>query len=301
MKRLFIYVNLVVAMLAWPLSGLFADGSINPYYRGEVEGTLEQLAGDLKSSLTESGFEILGDYNPAGENELYLIAFTSDELLEITLKDRDEKALASALKIGLMDLKNGKVQVSLLNPTYLFYSYLRHDYEKYEEKLNELQMQTMLAVASAGIRLLPSSEVSLRVSELKEFRFMVRMPGFDEQIKVNEFHSFDEGVRTINRNLMAHRGGTRKVYEVISEDKKIAVFGIGLLDNRFGEPEFLPALGEDHLAAMPYELILIENRATMLNGRFRFPLFWPELSMRELHKIGRIYRDIQSIMEGLTR
>ena len=301
MKSLIIHVYLVLALMTWPATGLFADGSINPYYRGEVESTMDQLIEDIKTSLTESGFDIIGEYNPAGENDLFLIAFTCEELLKITIKDSDEKALASALKIGLIDLKNGKIEVCLLNPTYLFYSYLRHDYEKYEEKLNELQMQTMLAVASAGIRILPSSEVSLRVSELKEFRFMVRMPNFDEQIKINEFQSFDEGVRTINRNLRAHRGGTRKVYEVISVDKKIAVFGIGLLDNRFGEPEFLNALGKDHLAAMPYELILIGNKVTMLNGRYRFPLFWPELTMRELHKVGRIYRDIQSMMEGLTK
>ena len=70
------------------------------------------------------------------------------------------------------------------------------------------------------------------------------MPYFEDAEELNEFASFEEGLKVIQKNLAAGKGKTKKVYELIYSDKKVAVFGVGLLNSEDGEPKFLPIIGE---------------------------------------------------------
>ena len=78
----------------------------------------------------------------------------------------------------------------------------------------------------------------------------------------------------------------------------MAVFGIAFLDEEKGEKQFLPIIGEDHLAAMPYEIILEGKKATMLHGRYRLALHWPELTMGTFMKIRNTPGDIKDAFEA---
>jgi len=53
------------------------------------------------------------------------------------------------------------------------------------------------------------------------------------------------------------------------------------------------------VAAMPYELILQGNEVTMLHGRFRFALHWPELTMKTFTKIMSSPGDVEDAMKSL--
>ena len=86
---------------------------------------------------------------------------------------------------------------------------------------------------------------------------------------------------------------------MFTKTKKVAVFGIGLLDKEEGEPNFLPKIGEDHVAALPYEIILQDNKATMLHGKYRIALHWPELTMGTFMKIMSTPGDIEDVLEAL--
>lgn len=96
-------------------------------------------------------------------------------------------------------------------------------------------------------------------------------------------------------------GNTTKVYELVRKDKNAAVFGIALLDPEIGEAHFLPIIGEKHVAVMPYEIILQGKEATMLNGRYRIALHWPELTMGIFTQImttpGNIEETFEKIVE----
>ena len=116
----------------------------------------------------------------------------------------------------------------------------------------------------------------LKVDKLVKYRYMAGMPNFSKAVSLAEFESFDEGLAAI-RNGLSRGGSTHKVYEIVNANKEIAVFGIGLKDEEKGEAHFLSIIGEVHVAAMPYELIIQGNEATMLHGRFRFAVHWPEL------------------------
>ncbi len=80
----------------------------------------------------------------------------------------------------------------------------------------------------------------------------------------------------------------------------IAVFGVGLPDKEEGEAHFLPIIGESHVAAMPYEIILQKNVVTMLHGRYRFALHWPELTMGTFMKIKSSPGDVEDAMKTLV-
>ncbi len=51
---------------------------------------------------------------------------------------------------------------------------------------------------------------------------------------------------------------------------------------------------------MPYEIILQGKEATILHGKYRIALFWPELKVGTFMKISSTPGEIEDIMEGLT-
>ncbi len=129
---------------------------------------------------------------------------------------------------------------------------------------------------------------------------MMMMPYFTDPVELNEFDSFEQGVSTIQKNLNAKKGNTVKVYELILENENIAIFGVGILDKEDGEAKFLPIIGEDNIAAMPYEIIIQGKEATMLHGKYRFALHWPELSMGQFMKISSTPGDVEDFLKALT-
>jgi hypothetical protein len=106
-------------------------------------------------------------------------------------------------------------------------------------------------------------------------------------------------LNTIRKNLSAGKGKTVKVYEVIDKSSNTAVFGVGLMDKEEGEAHFLPIIGESHVAAMPYEIILVNKKVTMLHGRYRFASHWPELTMKTFTKIMSSPGDVEDAMKAL--
>ncbi len=261
-----------------------------------VHEPIEEAAKNVKTALQAGGFEILGDYHPENNVELYVIVFTRNDLKEITFNVNEGGALAAALKIGFVR-KDSKTIISLLNPEYLFYGYLRDNVEDYSE-LKKISNDTKTTLKSVGTDFEPFGG-ELSIKKLKKYHYMVGMPYFDDMVKLMEFPSFSTGVETIKKNLQEDLGNTIKVYELINQEKRIAIFGVGLINSAEGEAKFLPIIGEDHIAAMPYEIILQGNNATMLHGRFRIALHWPDLTMGTFTKIMSTPGKIEDFMKEL--
>jgi hypothetical protein len=137
-------------------------------------------------------------------------------------------------------------------------------------------------------------------NRLIRYHYKILMPYFDDPDELANFDSFEEGLRIIQKNLTAQKGNTKKVYQLIFPEKKIAVFGVALLNPETGEADFLPTIGESHIAAMPYEIILQGTKATSLAGKYRIALFWPELGMGTFMKIIKTPGRIEDAMKALT-
>ena len=127
------------------------------------------------------------------------------------------------------------------------------------------------------------------------------MPYFSDPVELEEFSSFDEGVKTIEKNLAAKKGNTKLVYKLKFNADNIAVYGVALLDSATGEGNFLPIIDNSHLAAMPYEIILQGKTATILHGRYRLAVHWPELTMGTFMKIMSTPGEIEDTLVALCK
>lgn len=271
---------------------------ISPYILvGEIEGSKEVAEEKVIKSLQNAGFEILGDYRPENNQTLKVIVYSRKDLQDITLKVKDRGALSAALKIGLKS-DGPETKVSYLNPEYLFQAYLRDDYDSHKQGLKKIESDVKNAMSPLG-DLNQGFGGSMTAEDLREYHYKMMMPYFTDPVELKDFDSFEQGVATIEKNLKSGKGSTELVYKLVFEDKKVAVFGIAYLDEENGEKQFLPVIGEEHLSALPYEIILSGKSATMLHGRYRLALHWPELTMGTFMKIRSTPGDYKDTFEAL--
>jgi len=269
-----------------------------PYIKiGESSETIEQISDKVVQALNENSFTILGTYNPSEKSTLKVIAFTRTDLKNTVVKVTDRGALAAAFKVGLVQ-KGGKVIISYTNPDYILRAYLGTNYNTFKNTFEKFSADLKTTFKPLGNAFIPFGG-TIKADKLKNYHYKIMMPYFDDPITLNEYSSFEEGLKIIENNLKAKKGQTVEIYKIVYPNEKIAVFGIGLQNKEDGEAEFLPIIGEDHVAAMPYEIILQGKEATMLHGKYRIALHWPELTMGTFMKIMSTPGDIEDTLEGL--
>ena len=282
------------------MGSLFVSG-ISPYIRiTDLPGSMDDAAEKVISVLSDEGYEIIGKYHPGRDPDLYVVVFTNEKIKTLCKGSKDRGMLAAAMKVGFQR-KEGKINVTLLNPEYLFYAYFRDKMNEPSFKSSALAISSEIksSVRGVGTTMQPFGG-DLSIKDLIKYHYMVGMPHFDDPVKLAEFDNFKHGLTTIRKNLSAN-SNTLKVYEIIDEQNNIAVFGMGLPDKEEGEAHFLPIIGESHVAAMPYEIILQNKKATMLHGRYRFALHWPELTMKTFTKIMSSPGDVEDAMKALMK
>ena len=293
MKKLFISILLVSV---FSLNSKAQE--LSPYIKvGETTETMQQTFDKVIVALKDNSFSVIGGYNPAGKASLKVIAFTRNDIKNTVVKVKDRGALAAVYKVGLVK-KNGKVTITYTNPEFILRAYLQGNYDNYKTIFTKFSSDLKTALAGLGNEFTPFGG-SVKTSKLKKYHYMMAMPYYTDAVDLKEFASFEEGLEVIKNNLKAGKGSTKQVYKLVYKSKKIAVFGIGLKSKKDGEPHFLPIIGEAHAAAMPYEIILQGNKATMLHGKYRIALHWPELTMGTFMKIMSTPGNIENTLQGL--
>ncbi len=278
--------------------GLFAQQQPAYYQVGTSSADIGEAINSVKNALQNSGFTILGDYSPGNDKNLGVVCYTRPDLEKIALTFNDRGALAAALKIGFKK-EGSSVKISMLNPMYLFYGYFIEGVDKHETELINISDDAKTAMKKVGTDFTPfGGELSKK--DLQKYHYKMMMPYFEDAVELKEFKSFEEGLNTIQNNLQDGKGDTKKVYELVYADEKVAVFGVALLNKEMGEAKFLPIVGTDNVAAMPYEIILQGKTASILPGKFRLAISWPELTMGTFMKIMSTPGDIEDMLEKLT-
>lgn len=292
-KRFTTVLIVVIASFAM----LTAQTSYPPYYKlTESAMSVDQAMERVSKLLTEKGFEVIGAYHPEGKSTLGVVAFTRDDLKNTVIPLRKRGIHAAVLRAGFVS-KGGKTTISFTNPDYFNYAYLQDDAAK-ARNLRSISSQVKSVFRSLGS--LRGFGGSLTASKLKKYRYMVGMEGFRNPVELQSFSSFKTGVAKIQADLKKKENDCQLIYSIIDEKNKVAIFGIGLMDNEKGEPHFLPIIGEDHVAGLPYEIVLQNKDATMLHGRFRIALHWPELTMGTFSKIMSTPGAIKDFLQALT-
>lgn len=293
-------MRLKLTLIFTIVSILTYSQKINPYYNcGSLAGNINDVKENVVSLLSEKGFYVTGSYNVSSKSNLLLLVVTSKELQSVCLKVKDKGVIASTLRIGF-EQKGSNVDITILNPKYMFMGYLRKNYTTYKTTLDNIDSNFKTILKSLTNTQNPfGGEVS--ESELKHYHYMAMMPYFEDNIELKQFDSFDKAISTIDANLAKSVGNCKKVYKLSFNDEKMAVYGIGLLDKAKGEPHFLPIIGEKNFVAMPYEIVVIDNKAYMLHGRFRFALYWPSLTMGTFTKIMSTPGDVNETLGLLVK
>jgi hypothetical protein len=291
--------NIIVSFIVVISFGFHSIGQeLAPYIKiGETNESIEQSSEKIINALKENSFQVLGSYHPANRGSLKVIAFTRTDLKNAVVKVADRGALAAAFKIGLVQ-KEGKVTISYTNPDYILRAYLRDNYKSYKSTFEKFSADLKTTFSTIGSDFEPFGG-TVEADKLKKYHYKIMMPYFTDPVTLNEFGSFEEGLKIIEDNLKAKKGNTVQVYKMVYQNKKIAVFGVGLKSKEDGESHFLPIIGTDHAAALPYEIILQGNKATMLHGKYRIALHWPDLTMGTFMKIMSTPGDIEDTLEAL--
>ena len=269
-----------------------------PYIKvSESNESIAELSTKIITALQDNSFTILGTYNPSNKKSLKVIAFTRNDIKNQVVKVIDRGALAAIFKIGLIQ-KDGKVTISYTNPDYILRAYLMDNYASFRSVFTKFSSDLKTSLSVIGNEFTPFGGL-VKSDKLKKYHYKIMMPYFTDPVELNEFSSFEEGLKIIENNLKANKGNTKLVYKLVYKAKKVAVFGVGLYHKEDGEPNFLPIIGEDHVAALPYEIILQGTEVTMLHGKYRIALHWPELTMGTFMKIMSTPGDIKDMLKDL--
>ncbi len=286
------YITLVVLLV----SGVCYAEPIQPYYKlGDLDVTLEDAEKSVVKVLEEAGFETIGAYSPAHKGYLRSIVFTRPDLVGTLGKLTPVRTMVAALKVGLK-LESGKVAVTIINPEYLFRAYTQDEFGTAKTGLMKVH-NDLLAVftGKAGFgEAVPFGGGDLDSEDLAGYHYLFGMEYFEDMIQLaNTGETFESLTARIEKNLEDGVALTGLVYSIKPEGKKIALYGVAHYDKHDGELEWVPVIGSDHVAALPYELIVIDNQAFMLHGRYRIAIHWPSLTMGSFSKIVSTPRHIE--------
>ena len=276
---------------------LAAERKVSAYYSfGLHEKSIGDLSTLVQNDMIAEGFTFLGSYNPEGNDNFLVQAYTADEVIKLCASAEDRGALAAVFKVAYQKSSEG-VEISIVNPEYIFRAYLRKDFERLMTGLMVWDKNVKAVLSKYGT--MKAFGGSVEEDELAKYHYMMGMPYFSDPVELEDFSSYQEGRSVILNNLKKGVGSTALVYELKVPGKDISIFGIALNDKSEGEAHFLPIIGERHIAAMPYEIILQGTEAAMLHGRYRFALHWPELTMGTFTKIMSSPGDVEDFMEDL--
>lgn len=293
MKKQLIMITLLlsIGLASW------AQEELSPFLGVQIPGDMSSLSQQMQDQISEDGFQIIGQYQVADRDDLLVLCFTREDLKKVCEGFEDRGALASVLKVALRKV-NDSVELSLLHPNYMFYAYFGDDYKTQAPALKKIDQDAKNLLSGFG-KTKPFGG-GLTAEDLEEYHYKVMMPYFDDPVELEEYDSFEEGLKFIQNKIANSGSDIKLVYEIVDEKRQTAVFGIGLLNAEMGEPSFLPIIGERHIAAMPYDIILQGSTVTMLHGKYRIALYWPELTMGTFMKIMSTPGDIEDTMESIT-
>lgn len=263
-KSILCFVLTLWAPLASALSPYIAADRVSA---GEPAAVMAQV----EKKLQAEGFQVVGKHLPKGLPQYGVVVVTYKPILDAIARMGGANIVGAGIRVGV----KSDGSVSYMNPEYWYRAVFRKGYTTAEEAVKDTQAK--LAKAIGAGKPFGGDEPA---SDLSSYRYMIGMEKFDsDKNELNSFGSFDQAIKSIQSNLAEKTNNTAKVYEVIMPDKKLAVFGVALNDPKRGEGWWVKRIGAEHIAALPYEIYVVGNKAYALYGRFRTALAWPDLGM----------------------
>lgn len=253
--------------------------AVQPYFYGDkvAGGDLKTAMAAAEQKLSAAGFAVVGRHTPPGIPGHGVVIVTEPELTAALTQIGGKAIVGVPIRVGV----KADGTVSYLNLEYWQRAFLRNDYGKAEAAVKAAQ--TKLAQALGAGKPFGGE---VKAEDLPTYRYMAGMERFDDKSELKTYPGgFDEAVKTIRDNLAKNVAKTAKVYEIVMPEKKLAVFGVATNDPEDGEGWWVNKIGPEHIAALPWEIFVVNDKAYALFARYRTALSWPDLGMFQFMKI----------------
>jgi hypothetical protein len=247
----------------------------------------------VEAKLKSAGFQPLGHYCPPQLNQYCVVVVTDEGLLNEIRQMGGANIVGAAIRVGVKS--DGDVSYS--NPDYWSRAYFRTQFSQAEKVVQEVQNKLAKTLGSKG-----TFGGDESAEDLPKYRYLIGMERFEsDKNLLAHYGSFDEALKTVRDNLEKGVGRTSKIYEVVMPEKKIAVFGVAMNDETLGDGRWVAKIGgQDQIAALPYELYIVNNRVEALYARYRIALAFPALSMGHFMRIAYTPNDIVKTLSAVA-
>jgi len=266
----------------------------------DVQTTLSMIK---RSFFMNDQIQIIGEYSASGAGENYILVLSNSDLDIASLKGKYSSVYASVIRLAVFNKEN-QTYVAYQNPEYWGNLYFQSEYlmvEKHFLSFESKLRKSLPQMRGTFYRQFGSNQ-KFTSDKLHHYHYMFGMEYLEDSVLLGEFDSYEDAVNTIDKNLQLS-SSCIKVFEKQIHGKNNKLYGIGLSGEK-GEPHFMPIIdinSPSHLAWLPYEVLVVENKVQMLHGRFRIAASFPDLTMMTFGKIMSTPSDIESQLKRLIQ
>ena len=284
---------------------LVSAQNLKPYILGfETTESVSAIKEEVKTNLEDNGVKVVGQYQPANDNNRWILVITSTELQNAVKTVGGLTGFAAALRVGITR-EGDKTKVSYTNPVYWGNAYFRGDFEKVASNYTTLANNIKAAMSASGTFLGTEfgSAKGMTAAKLQGYHYMFGMPYFDDTVELKKFDSHQAALDKIEASIKTGVSNLKMVYKVKIPGKNLTLYGFAL-SGKDGESKFLPIIDigdPKHTAFLPYELLVMDNEVLMLHGRFRIALSFPDLTMGTFTKIMSTPGNIEDMLKQLVK
>jgi hypothetical protein len=247
--------------------------ALAPYYEGSKlpQADLPTQMAVLEKKLSTEGFKVIGRHTPKGLPGRASLVVTDQAMLDAIRTIGGSAIVAAGIRVGVQ--ADGKVTFE--NPDYWYRAYLRSQFKTAQTPAKAVQARLSRALGEGR-----AFGGDVPEADLANYRYLMGMERFDAANSELATHgSFEDALKAVREGLSKETGNTSRVYELVMPDQKIAVFGVAMNDPNDGEGWWVNKIGPDHMAGLPYEIFVVDNKVYALYARYRIALAWPALGM----------------------
>ena len=274
-----------------------AAGEMKPFILGSTSaGAVADKVAGVKKSLTDNGFEVVGEYSPYAAAHIVIV---TNAALKKAAGSHERAGYAAGQRVAITKVGD-QVQISYTNPAYMAAAY--------HVKTDLSAVTSALGTALGSVKEFGPDE-GLDADDLDGYHYTFGMEYFDEPFALASYNSYEEAVAAVEKGLAAKTGGVSKVYRIDVPGKKQTLFGVAMssettgnkyMDDAFimGEIDYKEVRSTAHL---PYDILVTGDDVEALHARFRIAVNFPDLSMMGSNSFMNIMPSPDAIKATLTK
>ena len=283
-------------IMTWALLTFsFGAWAISPYIQGDsvAGGNIQAVATAVEGKLKSGGFKVVGKYFPKSLAGYGVVIATDEAMLDEVASVGGPAVLGAAIRVGI----KADGSVAYTNPDYWYRAYFRKAFDKKEAAVKAVQARLQDALGAGK-----GQGGDESASNLSNYRYMIGMERLDSsKNQLAEYGSFAEALKTVRDNLAKGAGKTAKVYEIVMQDRKLAVFGVAMNDAGNSDGEWIKKIDmQENIAGLPYEIYVVNNEVGAPHGRFRIALAFPDVGMGQFMRISSLPNAIIETMGAVA-